>query len=87
MKSLNDEQIQQLTKSIVKHCIIPDMNGVYDCPGFNNIEEAMAQIDRGDELINAWYYESNENIEKQVSAIYTKIRDSIIESLKEIYNV
>jgi len=81
MKSLTDSEIQQLTKRIVKYCIIPDLDRIFTYPSFENFEQAADGLDNSVDLIKSWLDPDNTCIDMQIYQIYDNIKESITEGL------
>lgn len=84
MKTLTDDQITQLTKGIVKHCIIPQLSDIFECPMFQEFDKAAKTLTDSEEIIRAWL---DGNLDKQIDKVYKDIETSIITHLKGCYDV
>ena len=84
--TLNDQQLTTLTKNIVKYCIIPQLPDTFSCPSYENIFKAFECLQDSWMSYEKWL-DQDVNTCEQVDKIYSDIKDNIIESLKEIYNI
>ena len=85
--NLTTEQIKQLTKAIVKHCIIPGISDFFQFPSFENIDKACADMPDAQAIYAAWMDIYNTNIDEQILKIYSDIEDNIKKSLEELYEL
>lgn len=85
--NLTDQQIQQFTKGIVKHCILPSLKNIFDCPEYTGMSEACLCMPDARAIYDAWLDQENHNIDVQILKIYSDIEDGIKEHLKEVYGL
>ena len=81
MKSLTDQEITELTKGIIKHCIIPQLTNFFTYPSFEHFHKAAECLPNYEEVLKVWLDENNKEIDGQISKIYRDIEESIVEGL------
>jgi len=85
--TLTNEQITQLTKGIIKHCILKQLHNFFDFPSFENFHKACECLPDANLILKTWLEQSETELDDQICKIYKDIEESIVTHLKECYNV